>query len=134
MRGLPTLLLVMIVGTHYTYDIIAMYYTDPHAAARAVFYVLRGIEGSILFLIVWALTPFRPLYLRLPISILCAWGALEEAQTAVCRLSVGIENNINTGQYHGLCDVVTGLPIYMATLLIVLLVFVWQFTGEKNGN
>lgn len=131
MNGLATLLLFLVIGTHYTYDLIAAYYPDPHSAARAIFYVLRGVEGSILYLIVWALVPLRPMHVRLSCSTVCAWGALEEAQTAICRASVGITNNPSTGQYHGLCDFVTGIPVYMLTLLAVVLVFVWQSTKDN---
>lgn len=131
MRGLASLLLVMVVGTHFTYELFAEHYENPQSAARAIFYVLRGIEGTLLYCIVWALTPFRPLRVRLPVSLICAWGALEESQTAVCRVAAGIDNHPDTQRYHGLCDLVTGLPIYMLTLLIVLLVCAYGATRTR---
>ena len=131
MRGLASLLLLMVVVTHYAYEPIAEFYSTQQSA-RAVFYVLRGIEGTLLYCIVWALTPYKPLHIRFAVSAVCAWGALEEAQTAVCRIAVGIDNHPDTKQYHGLCDMVTGVPIYMLTLLVVLLIFAWG-ASRKRG-
>lgn len=134
MRWLASLLLVVLIGTHYGYDLLAGLYPHPAAAARAWFYVLRGFEGSVLYLIVWYLTPYRPLPVRYAVSLVCAWGALESIQTSVCRLVIGIEAKPNTGLFAGLCDVVTGWPIYMLTLLVVIMVTsVRNNAGRKHG-
>lgn len=87
-RGLASLLLVTVWMTHYAYDPIASFYAEPPAAARAIFYVLRGF-------------------------------------------ALGIETPISTGPYRGLCDVLTGWPIYMGTVLLVLLVFSLQYTRPR---
>lgn len=128
MKGLASLLLVLVVGTHYGYDLAASFYANPDSAARSIFYIFRGVEGTVLYCIVWALAPMRPVHLRLAVSVVCAWGAIESAQTSICRLAVGITNKPTTGLYRGLCDVVTGWPIYMGTLLLVLLIFAFQYT------
>lgn len=131
MRGLPTLLLLLVVGTHYGYDLAASFYPSPAEAGRALFYIFRGIEGTMLYLIVWSLTPFEPRAARLAVSTMCAWGALESIQTSLCRIAIGVTNNVNSKPYSGLCDLVTGLPVYMGTLLIVLVIFAYQRT--KGG-
>jgi hypothetical protein len=138
MHGLAFLLFVLVIGTHYTYDLIAAYYTDPAYAAKALFYILRGFEGAILYLVVWSLSliVWARTNMRstgafcVPVSGACAWGALEEFQTAACRISIGVEVHPITYPFKGLCDQVTGVPVYMVTLLVVVLVFVWQYTRD----
>jgi hypothetical protein len=127
-RGLASLLLVMVVVTHYAYEPLAGFYASQRHAAQAIFYALRGVEGALLYCIVWSLTPFRPLQARLAVSVVCAWGALEEAQTAVCMAAKGFGGKASTPAYAGLCDAVTGWPIYMITLLVVLMLFAFQYT------
>jgi hypothetical protein len=94
MKGsrLMLVVLVVVVATHYGYDPLASFYSDPSLsadentnrigqAARDWFYVLRGFEGTVLFALVGLLAR-RPL-----VWAVCLWGALEEAQTAVCGLA-----------------------------------------------
>lgn len=132
-RGLASLLLVLVVVTHYAYEPLAGFYANQRQAAQAIFYALRGVEGAVLYLVVWSLTPFRPLSVRLAVSTVCAWGALEEAQTAVCMAAKGFgAGKVATAPYAGLCDAVTGWPIYMGTLLLVLLLFALQYTNDKK--
>lgn len=119
-KGLATLLLVLVLGTHYAPELLADLYGDPAKAARALFYVARGIEGSVLFATVWALAPRKPRGAFVGITLACCWGALEEAQTAVCRLSIGIANTATAGRFSGLCDAATGLPIYALTMFLAL--------------
>lgn len=132
MRGLASLLLVLVVVTHYAYEPMAGFYAEPRHAAQAIFYTLRGIEGTILYGIVWALTPYRPLHIRLAVSTVCAWGMLEEAQTAICMANIGFIKGVKTQAYEGLCDMVTGVPIYMGTLLLVLLIFALKYTKTEK--
>lgn len=122
MKVLASVLLVLVAMTHYGYDLLAQAFDDAEAAARALFYVLRGIEGFALFGVVWMLAPRRPRPAYIGLSLACAWGMLEEAQTSVCRLAQGIQNVVSPGPFRGLCDVVTGLPIYMLTAGLVLVV------------
>jgi hypothetical protein len=94
---LPVILLVLIAGTHYFYEILASAYQDQGAAARAIFYALRGIEGAALFVVIGLLAR-RPL-----VWLVCLWGAFEESQTAVCRLARGIDNVPGYEAFQGLC-------------------------------
>jgi hypothetical protein len=121
--GLPSLLLVVVVVSHMGYMPIGELYANPLAAAKAWQYVLRGIEGVVLYLVVWSLTPWTPVVMRYAVSLVCAWGALESFQIAACRLALPMDRPPpKTPLYTGLCDLVTGWPIYLLTTLAVLAV------------
>lgn len=130
MIRVPSLLLVMVAVTHYGYQPLADFYADTDKAARAIFYVLRGIEGCALYALVWWLAPKSGAGFRVGLAIACAWGMLESAQTSVCRIAAGIGQSVAPPAYHGLCDVVTGLPIYGMTALVALVVAC--FAQETN--
>lgn len=121
--GLPSLLLVVVVVTHFGYDPIAGFY-DPSrqlAAAKAWHGVLRAIESCVLYGVVWYIFPWAPVVARYAISIVCAWGILESGQIAACRLQFPMDRPPpDTGMYSGLCDLLSGLPLYMITLLVAL--------------
>lgn len=128
--GLPSLLILLVGITHIGYDVLASFYPEYPRASAAWFYILRGVEGTILYCIVWALTPWRPAHVRLAVSVACAWGALEEFQTAACRFALGFDKVPTPGPYQGLCDVATGWPVYALTLMAVLLVFASKYTKK----
>lgn len=94
---LAALLLALVTLTHYGYSPLAEGHEDAARAARAWFYVLRGLEGVILFGLVGILAR-RPL-----VWLVCLWGALEEGETAVCRLAIGIGNAPGYAPFQGLC-------------------------------
>ncbi len=108
-------LFVTVLATHYGYPSLADLSGGGIAAERAWFYVLRGVEGIVAFLAILALLPRSPL--TLAAQGVCVWGAIEEGQTAVCRLAIGINNKQSNHEMQGLCDVVTGWPIYAISLL-----------------
>ena len=121
---LPVILLVLIASTHYGYEILASAYQDQGAAARAIFYALRGIEGAALFVVVGLLAR-RPL-----VWLVCLWGAVEESQTTVCRLARGIENVPGYDAFQGLC----GAPWYTLGLMVMAILAVHILDkGTKNG-
>ena len=93
-----------------------------------------GGEASLLYLIVWSLLPFRPVVVRLAGSVICAWGFVESIQIPACRLAYEMTRPpaVDSKLYAGLCDHVSGLPIYMGTLLLVLLLFALQYTNDKK--
>ena len=125
-------LLVALVGlVHYGYEPMAELYQDQRAAARAIFYVFRGVEGTALWLIVWRLANKGTRAYRVGLGLVCGWGALENAQTAVCRLALGVGEAVSPSAYRGLCDVATGLPVYGVMCLVALAVA--AFVGE-SGN
>jgi len=121
---LPSILLFCVAFTHMSYDLIGGYYENPVRAAAAWHHVLRAFpEATLLYLIVWVLLPWEPIVSRLAGSAICAWGALENFQIAACRLQYPMgQPPPKTELYTGLCDLVTGWPIYMLTIASVLLV------------
>jgi len=120
---LPSLLLIVVVLAHASYDVIGSFYPDPVAAGKAWAYVLRGFEATMLYLIVWLLLPWEPISTRIAGSVVCAWGALESFQISACRLQFPMgQPPPSMKPFTGLCDTVTGAPIYMVTITIVLLI------------
>ncbi len=100
MRLIVTLY-VLIAVTHYAPDHIGKLYGDPAQAARAWFYVLRGIEGALLFTLPVLMR--RWLVPSFSLAAVLTWGALEEAMTAACRLSKPIDTLPGFKQFSGLC-------------------------------
>jgi hypothetical protein len=116
-RRLASLLLVLVVTTHYAYAPLSEFYGNPQAASKAIFYILRGVEGFILYAVVWSLSRGG-----IAVALACGWGMLESAQTSICRMAIGIERTATASPYSGLCDVVTGLPVYALTMVAALIV------------
>ena len=112
MNRLATAMLCLVVMTHYTYTPLAAIYPDAQAAARAIFYVLRGIEGACLFFIIILLRP-------VPLVIMAAgWGVVEELETAVCRLAQPIAKIEPPPLFEGLC----GSPMYAIGAIALALI------------
>lgn len=119
------MLLALVAVVHYGYPLIADFYPNTPQAAKAWASVLRGVEAASLYLVVWGLTPSKPVAARLAVGTACAWGTLESAQIVACRLAYPMSRPPpDVGQFAGLCDKVTGLPVYMLTITVVLLVAV----------
>lgn len=111
-------LLLLVAITHYGYDPLASYFfpEEQQRAARAIFYVLRGVEATALYGLLWSFAPRR-----LPIVAACVWGAVESAQTAVCRLAFGLGGPAPApGPYAGLCDVAAGYPVGLVMAVVGL--------------
>lgn len=114
--GAPLLLLVAAV--HFGYEPLAhwMYPNAPTAAAKAIFYIFRGVEGFVLWGMVFHLGRKSLLF-----GVACAWGAFESAQTSMCRLAAPIAGNPPVAPaFGGLCDLVSGLPVVGLTAVLVL--------------
>lgn len=126
------MLLCLVLITHYAYEPLASLYSNEDQAARVIFYVLRGMEGTILFGLVWLLAPRTPRPARYGVALACLWGMLEEAQTAICQLAVGITGDDTHLPFQGLCDVVTGWPIYMGTVSAALILAALRFRKDKT--
>lgn len=90
--------MLLLVGvTHYGYELIAMGYGNPAAAAKAWFYMLRGVEGVGLFAIVAALARSRA------VMAVCLLGMSEEGMTTACRASKPIGEVPGYAPLTGLC-------------------------------
>lgn len=118
---LAALLLLMIAGTHYFYDIAAASHANPAQAARIIFYIARGCEGALLFALVWLLARGAL------VGLLCLWGFLEEAQTSICQMAHGIVTIAYT-PFTGLC----GLQLYWLGIVAASLLAVQLAKGTKK--
>ncbi len=124
--GLASLLLLMVAITHIAYSGIATLYDEPLRAAKAWHSVLRAFpESTLLYLMVWNLTPWEPISRRLGVSLVCFLGACASFQIAMCRVAFPMDKPPPALELdQGMCDKATGLPIYMLILgaIVVLLV------------
>lgn len=120
---LAALLLAIVAACHYGYDILAQAYADPGRAARAWFYILRGMEGAVLYVLVGLLAGHRLVWL------VCLWGAFEEGESAVCRLAAGVVNRPAYEPFEGIC----GNGWYMAGVVMAawLAVLIHENKGKK---
>ncbi len=107
---LAIILLLVVTGTHYGTAPLSLFYEDPTRAARALFYVARGMEGAVLFVLVGILVR-RPV-----VWAVCFFGFIEEAQTSVCRVAYGIAGNPGPQLFSGLC----GQNLYILGLIAAL--------------
>lgn len=105
---LAALLLAVVAAVHYGYEPLAQYYADPARAAKGLFYILRGVEGFVLFLLIGLLAGSRMVWL------VALWGAAEEGQSAVCQLAIGVVNRRPYEPFQGIC----GNGWYMAGIVI----------------
>lgn len=95
MNQVAVAIAVIVVGTHYGY-----YLFDDK---QGWFYVLRGIEGTALFLLLAHI--FRRHW---PVAAACFFGAFEEVQTALC----GFADPVNG--MTGICVELVGPVPYAA--------------------
>jgi hypothetical protein len=130
MNRLALILFFAVLMTHYGYDPIATAWPEQALAAQNLFYVMRGLEGVSLFMAVIALIP-QDAHAALIVS---CWGLVEEGETAVCGLAQGIGNEPVAGPWRGLCDEVTGLPVYALSLAAVLAVVIHWAKKHELGN
>lgn len=112
---LAVLLFVLVFGVHYGPDLIAVHYPNPEAATKALFYIARGLEGVVLYLLIAILSGG---WIVRTVWLVCLWGLVEEAQTAVCRLSKPISTVPGVELFSGLC----GKDWYVAGLFAALVI------------
>lgn len=121
---LAAFLLLLVVGCHYGYDVLAMSYADPAQAGKAWFYILRGVEGAALFGVIAALA-------RHPIVFLvCLFGMVEESQTAICRAARPIAEAPAVEAFTGLC----GSPWSLAWMFAVVALAAWIMDKFREGR
>ncbi len=107
---LAALLLLIVAGTHYLYPVLALNYEHPEVAARGIFYAARGIEGAALFSLLG-------IFSRRPeVWAVCGLGAIEESETALCRLSYPIDQVKGFPIFEGAC----GQPYYAIGLWLLV--------------
>lgn len=119
--ALGAALLLLVVAVHYGYDPLAtwLYTHDPQQASKAIFYVFRGIEGAAAWLALLAFAGERRTWL---LTLACCIGAVESAQTAICRLAFPIAGSpplVPAG--GGLCSAGGGLPFMTVSAVVLLM-------------
>lgn len=132
---LISLLLILVAAVHYGTAPIAATFSNPVAVNKALFYIAQGVKGCILWLVIAYLLKDKDKdkgKLIYPAFAVCSWGAIEDFQVASCRLAKGIESVTAPQLFSGLCDQVTGLPVYFIGMLIGLLVAAIVDFGSKN--
>lgn len=123
-RNLSILLLAVVAMTHYLYPILCEFIAPLHGQEKGVFYVLRGVEGAVLYGVLIRLQP--KLW---PVAL---WGAIEESETAVCRLSVGFPAPSVGSSGNGLCDDLTHWPLSMIGIAIAAVLVTRANVGKSE--
>lgn len=101
---LVALLLLLLAFKHYGYEPAAALYQEREHAARALFYVFTGLTGIAVLAVVLGLGWDRVTKRwRIPLLGVCGWWAIEEGQTAVCRVAHGIGEVPGYVPFEGLC-------------------------------
>jgi len=123
--SLFALLLVAVAVTHYGVDPLCTIF--PALSAKALFYVFRGVEGAIIFAVIGCLRP-----ILLPV---CIWGAVEEGETAVCRLVVGpLTAPPPATPWAGLCSDASQWPLYMLGIVYLAALVYWKTKNEPESR
>lgn len=123
---------------HHIGDLLARFFDDTIVARKALFYCAAGVVGSVLYAIIWKLTPWKPAEIRVAVALVCSWGMLEESETTICRVSLGLGHPppaLPMGT--GLCDALTNIPIttmqlVLPTVIVYYLTNVWVATWRQN--
>lgn len=119
MNPLAALLLLTVVVTHFGYDPLCSAVPSLAHAAKGLFYVLRGVEGVVLFAVI--------AYLRPVLSWVCAFGAIEEGETAVCRLAAGpLDRPPVATAWSGLCGDASSVSWYMLGIVAAATLVTWK--------
>lgn len=123
---LAVFLLLLVVGCHYTDSHLAKLYEHPEAASKAIFYILRGIEGSLLFVVIASIVRSRF------VLLVCLFGVFEESQTAICRAAKPIDTKPAVELFTGIC----GEPLYGIGLVaagVIALAIEYEL-GRRRGK
>lgn len=104
MLGAALLLLVLTV--HVGTDAISSAFGLDRAW---VFYVARGIEGTVLYGLLLRHSPL--------VAAVAAWGMLESAMTSICG-ALAMVMPLKPAPFQGLCDAATGMPAFTYAGLI----------------
>lgn len=124
---LAVLLLVLVGGTHFAPDWIAIAYEQQDAAARAWFYMLRGIEGVGLFAILATLARSYAVF------AVCLLGMFEEGMTTACRASKPIGEFLGYAPFSGLCGP-EWYRVSLALLGVMSLGLAYELGRGKRGK
>lgn len=123
--NLAALLLLTVAAAHYGVDPLCALVPSLAHASKALYYILRGVEGTILYTVVG--------YLRPALWPVCAWGAVESGETAVCRLVAGpLSIPPVATPWSGLCGDATQLPLYALGLVYAAILVTRKAKNEPR--
>ena len=111
----PHALLVLALVAHLMPEHLADLTGQSHAAWH---YVAYGIEAGVLWLIVGVSTS------SIAVQAVAAYGAMEGAQRAACRLALPMDRAPHIPDGQTLCDVATGLPMSLSSLIAAAVIVV----------
>lgn len=123
-------LLVAVSALHYGTEYLATFWPDTLAARRALFYVGQGLKGCLLWMALAVMAPKT--MAAVPLLAVCAWGFVEDAMVAGCRIAYGIGTIPSPGLWRGLCDDLTGAPVYLVGPAVGLLAACIVEQGAKK--
>lgn len=130
MRALVLLLAAATLATHRAYAPLSQLWAQPARAAEELFYVLRGVEGTVLFCaVLWLAERARAGAWLAPLALLAIYGAVEEALTAFCGAAYLAANGAGRAAVDAsadLCDRVTGWAWAVALLAVIVLWLAWR--------
>lgn len=131
---LPFALFGLTLGRHQLVDVVAQLFDNQGFARRALFYAAGAIVAGALYGLVWLLTPWHPAGVRVAVALVCCWGILEEGQTAVCRIGLGLGRPApDVDPWRGLCDTLSGIPISTMTLAVPVCIVYWLANNTNGG-
>lgn len=134
--GITLVVLLVTVAVHYMPAILAVQYKEPLRVERALFYVMQGAKGLVLYgLILWLLPKNK---FMVPVWFAVAWAMWEDALVVGCRLAIGIENPVSnkTNPWEGICEQ-TGMSNYWLVIPPILIAATWAcllHVKEEHGK
>lgn len=129
MKDRALIVLVVVIVAHYGYPFVAMGTDEPEKWASWWFYILRGVEGTVLFYLVLQAFPGRGGWSQIGAAA-CWLGMFEEAQTAICGT---VYMGESPPLWSGLC-IDGGIMQYLVPAIGVAFVFLTggTFNGRKT--
>lgn len=116
-------LMVVAVMAHLAPEHVARALDHSQAAWESAMY---GLEAAVLWLAVGAV------FSSVPVQAVAAYGAMEGAQRAACRLAFPMDRPPpKLGPGENLCDRASGMPASWASLMAASLV-VMQLAGNRR--
>lgn len=118
--GITLVVLLLTAAVHYMPTILSQQYTEPVRIERALFYVMQGAKGLVLYgVILWLLPKNK---FMVPVWFAVAWAMYEDALVAGCRLAIGIENPVSktANPWEGICEQ-TGMANYWLVIPPILI-------------
>lgn len=101
--GITLVVLLVTAAVHYMPAILATQYKEPLRVEKALFYVMQGAKGLVLYgVILWLLPKNK---FMVPVWFAVAWAMWEDALVVECRLAIGIENPVpkTANSWEGIC-------------------------------